>query len=313
MGTNSATLALQPFGQSKVNAYIRCPWAYYQTYEADPPLEHDSKSAMRGRLIHRGIECCLKRKPFKPWDDDHCSKPGRPSVRHDWANFAESDDRELILHCVGRATDYIKTIFDKIEHVEYGFSWTYGTQKWHGTADLIARRKSDGSRWMVDYKTVARMNPTGYYEPQIQAPLYLYGVPLVIDGWAQLQIRWGRPQPPRITKTGKLSKNQTNSDRTTFLAGLREAGIDVTSPEARAALARLKPYDQIDYYRFSTPVIDATMQEASHIAHFISTNRIMGSSAFRRNMHPTNCNHCPLFDACRTDLYQQGKLCQSKH
>lgn len=97
-----------------------------------------------------------------------------------------------------------------------------------GTLDLVARERSSGRAWLIDYKTRSRWQAGDAEEVNLQAAAYQYllgkhGVNTV--GSITFEIQSSLPTLPKRNKDGSMNRSQIRCDWPTYRAELVHAGL----------------------------------------------------------------------------------------
>lgn len=176
-----------------------------------------------------------------------------------------------------------------------------------GRLDWVARKKSTGRTYLIDFKTRDQMQKPEYDHKQTQSPLYLHllsEVGIEVHGTATLQIRRALPQKPRQNQTKPkgdtiypMSRESIVTDWETYESALKEAGLDPAAYQD--VKAKLKPFFSLSPEMRSRIEVENVMKDVMRGAVDVLTT---SPDQYYRSRYPMNCQGCDFEELCTADL-----------
>ena len=281
--------------------YRRCrrQWNYAFREELQP-RELDADARTLGTAVHAALAAFYTSMMGYPYDvedpKDACLRVWADyvdtldpeqfdlgtNILHGYFPFAEVEDKDFVPEMVEQ------TLYAPASPGVY----------LQGTMDLIVRRKSDSTLWILDHKTYRTFLTPEQIEFDDQLIAYIWlarqnGIP--VRGAYFNQLRKKVPTKPLLLKNGTLSKNKNiDSDKATYLAEIRLRGFD---PKDYADILEVLP-DSVFYKR--EPVIRTNRQLDSFQENLFHETSEMHDP--RTPIYPSKtreCIYCDFKQLCR--------------
>lgn len=177
----------------------------------------------------------------------------------------------------------------------------------HGTADFVLKHRETELKWLFDLKCPANLAKEGFYDMQLQAPVYqymlatLYG--LELQGTAVYQVRSRVPESPKLNVSkGGMSRAKIATDWPSYRRALMQAQLN---PHDYFDIeSQLKPFDRADYTYRSQVHVERVWRDvlrtmiAMDAAHACAHHDDLP----RTGLHQMSCGMCTHRTYCETAL-----------
>lgn len=178
--------------------------------------------------------------------------------------------------------------------------WNVQPIVYQGRIDLIVKDTFTGKYWIIDHKTAGQFGGTEHYEIDTQASSYVWATKRVLGidvaGVIFQELRKKAPEPPALLKSGKLSKNKSQSTTVElYKQAIRDNGLNM---DEYAEFLDVLANSQQDYFRRIQ--VDRTQKELDIIERHILNEAIDMFNTPRIYPNPSkwNCNGCSFREAC---------------